>query len=128
MNNNGRTCLPRSSTIARSGRSSIRCPCGDGVGSELWVTCSLAIDSNPRTTRISHPMSDAIDKYEADRRAKLDKLAALGLDPWGQRFVGRQFIGPVRELWVEGTEHGKGPKVRVAGRVMAKRIQGKVRF
>ncbi len=73
-------------------------------------------------------MSEAIDKFEADRRAKLDKIAALGLDPWGQRFTGRQFIGPVRELWIEGTEHGKGPKVRVAGRVMGKRIQGKVRF
>jgi len=73
-------------------------------------------------------VSEAIDKYEADRRAKLPKLAALGLDPWGQRFAGRRLIGPARDLWVEGTEHGKGHKVRIAGRVMGKRIQGKVRF
>ena len=73
-------------------------------------------------------MSEAIDKFEAERRAKLEKIASLGLDPWGQRFTKRQFIGPVRGMWVEGTELGNGPKVRVAGRVMGKRIQGKVRF
>jgi lysyl-tRNA synthetase class 2 len=73
-------------------------------------------------------VSDVIDKFEADRRAKLTKLAELGLDPWGQRFTDRQCIGPVRAMWVEGTEHGKGPKVRVAGRIIARRDQGKVRF
>ena len=73
-------------------------------------------------------MSEAIEKFEADRRAKLAKITELGLDPWGQRFTGRKFIGPVRGQWVEGTEHGHGPRVRVAGRVMGKRIQGKVRF
>ena len=73
-------------------------------------------------------MSEAIDKFETERRAKIEKLAALGLDPWGQRFTDRQLIGPVREMWVEGTEHGKGLNVRVAGRVMGKRVQGKVRF
>jgi lysyl-tRNA synthetase class 2 len=73
-------------------------------------------------------VSEATEKFEADRRAKLEKIAALGLDPWGQRFTDRQMIGPVRGLWVEGTEHGKGQTVRVAGRVMGKRIQGKVLF
>jgi lysyl-tRNA synthetase, class II len=73
-------------------------------------------------------VTEATDKYEADRRAKLDPIAALGIDPWGQRFPGRQWIGPVREQWREGTEHGKGPKVRIAGRIMGKRVQGKVRF
>jgi lysyl-tRNA synthetase class 2 len=73
-------------------------------------------------------VSEANDKYEADRRAKLERIAALGVDPWGQRFSGRQAIGPARKLWRDGAEHGKGPKVRVAGRVMGKRDQGKVRF
>jgi lysyl-tRNA synthetase class 2 len=73
-------------------------------------------------------VNESTDKYEADRRAKLDPIAALGVDPWGQRFAGRQWIGPVRELWHDGTEHGNGPKIRVAGRVMGKRVQGKVRF
>ncbi len=73
-------------------------------------------------------MSEAVDKFEMERRAKLEKIAALGLDPWGQRFTGRQMIGHVRDQWVEGTEHGKGLKIRVAGRVMGKRLQGKVIF
>jgi lysyl-tRNA synthetase class 2 len=73
-------------------------------------------------------VNEAMDKYEADRRAKLDRLAALGVDPWGQRFTDRQWIDPVRKSWREGTEHGKGDRVRVAGRVMGKRDQGKVRF
>jgi lysyl-tRNA synthetase class 2 len=68
------------------------------------------------------------DKFEADRRAKLDKIAALGFDPWGQRFPDRQPIGPVRAQWVEGIAHGSGPRVRIAGRVMARRDMGKVTF
>lgn len=73
-------------------------------------------------------MSEQIDKYEAERRAKLERIAALGADPWGQRFTNRQSIGPVRQLWQDGTEHGHGHQVRIAGRVMGKRDQGKVRF
>ena len=71
---------------------------------------------------------EEFDKYEADRLAKLSRIATMGLDPWGSRFTDRQLIEPVRRLWVEGTEHGQGPQVRIAGRVMAKRDQGKVRF
>src|SRR3989304_4290302 len=53
---------------------------------------------------------------------------APGLARGGGRFADRQLIGPVRDSWVEGTEHGNGPRVRIAGRVMGKRVQGKVRF
>ena len=76
----------------------------------------------------STAVSETIDRYLADRLAKLSKIAELGRDPWGSRFSDRQLIGPVRQRWVEGTDKSDGPRVRVAGRVMAKRVQGRVQF
>lgn len=73
-------------------------------------------------------MTEPIDKFEADRRAKIDRIAALGVDPWGQRFDNRQSIADVRAQWVEGTPHGAGVPVRMAGRVMSRRDMGKVTF
>jgi len=68
-----------------------------------------------------------VDKYEQDRRAKLEKLAAMGVDPFGHRFPNRQSIGEVRAIWRD--ELGdEGPSVRVAGRVMARRDMGRVTF
>lgn len=68
-----------------------------------------------------------VDAYEKERRAKLDKLAELGIDPFGHRFDKRQEIGEVRKLWRD--EMGdEGPRVRVAGRVMARRDMGRVTF
>ncbi len=71
---------------------------------------------------------EKVDRFEADRRTKLDRLRQLGVDPWGRRFTGRQDIAAVRAMWVEGTEPGQGPTVRVAGRVLAVRDQGRIRF
>jgi lysyl-tRNA synthetase class 2 len=69
----------------------------------------------------------ASDRYAQDRLAKLERIAALGVDPWGGRFEGRQSIGAVRALWQE--EFGdRGPNVRVAGRVMARRHMGRLVF
>jgi lysyl-tRNA synthetase class 2 len=76
-------------------------------------------------------MSDeSRESLEAVRLEKLDRLKALGLDPWGQRFDGHQAIGAVRALEVSpdaGSEQS-GPRVRVAGRIMLRRGQGKVFF
>jgi lysyl-tRNA synthetase class 2 len=70
------------------------------------------------------------ESLEAVRLEKLQRIAALGLDPWGQRFDGHQAIASVRALPVatepEGEHHG--PVVRVAGRIMLRRGQGKVVF
>ena len=45
------------------------------------------------------PDDVALDESElqAARRAKLQKLMELGVDPWGQRFDDRSLIGPIRE-------------------------------
>jgi lysyl-tRNA synthetase, class II len=71
------------------------------------------------------------DDLEAVRQAKVGRIAALGVDPWGQRFDGHQPINEVRTLSASAPQPGadaKGPKVRVAGRIMLRRGQGKVVF
>ncbi len=74
-------------------------------------------------------MSDDVrDPLEAARLDKLRKIEALGLDPWGQRFDDHQAIADVRALPVPEDPEQKGPKVRVAGRIMLRRGQGKVNF
>ncbi len=69
------------------------------------------------------------EDLEAVRLEKLERIAALGLDPWGQRFDNHQAIGAVRKLHApESGSEEKGPSVRVAGRIVLRRGQGKVHF
>ena len=74
--------------------------------------------------------------HEAARREKLKKVADLGVDPWGGRFDDRALIGDARALEStietstddEGATAERGPRVRVAGRVMLRRKAGKLFF
>jgi lysyl-tRNA synthetase, class II len=72
------------------------------------------------------------ESLEAVRMEKLRRIAELGLDPWGGRFDEHQAIAAVRELPVAKAQEGQlaepGPRVRVAGRIVLKRGQGKVVF
>ena len=72
------------------------------------------------------------DSLEAARLEKLRRIEALGLDPWGQRFDDHQAINDVRQVFLpeksEGAEEPPRPKVRIAGRIVLKRGQGKVAF
>ena len=73
------------------------------------------------------------ESLEAVRLEKLQRIKAMGLDPWGQRFDGHQAIAVVRGLPlpapIEGaTDQQPGPTVRVAGRIVLRRVQGKVVF
>jgi lysyl-tRNA synthetase class 2 len=65
----------------------------------------------------------------AARRRKLEALRADGIDPFPHAFAGVQPIAAVREPY-EGLEPGEetDARVRVAGRVAAKRGQGKAVF
>jgi len=70
------------------------------------------------------------ESLEGARLEKLQRIVDLGLDPWGRRFDGHQAIAKVRALEVT-TDAGSaqaGPIVRVAGRIMLRRGQGKVFF
>ena len=71
------------------------------------------------------------ESLESVRLEKLRRIEALGHDPWGCRFDGHEPIGAVRLLHVPegaGANDVVGPKVRIAGRIMLRRGQGKVNF
>lgn len=56
------------------------------------------------------------------RRDKMDRLRALGVDPFGKGFETTHAPGPLREAFAEGMD------VRVAGRITALRDMGKSHF
>lgn len=72
-------------------------------------------------------MSAPADDFEANRAEKLRKIEELGIDPWGGRFDGHQPIGDILRLPADLPE-GQRPKVRAAGRIVLRRIQGNVHF
>jgi lysyl-tRNA synthetase class 2 len=67
------------------------------------------------------------DNFEASRSEKLQAIAALGLDPWGQRFDGHQPIAKVLTLSTDVPDDQR-PRVRIAGRIVSRREGGKVHF
>ena len=76
-------------------------------------------------------VDESRESLEAVRLEKLRKIEALGHDPWGSRFDDHQAILRVRALELPegaGSNEIKGPVVRVAGRIILRRGQGKVNF
>ena len=67
------------------------------------------------------------DIYEASRSDKLRHIEALGVDPWGQRFDGHMPIQQILALPADAPEDQR-PRVKAAGRIVSRRIQGKVHF
>jgi lysyl-tRNA synthetase class 2 len=67
------------------------------------------------------------DPFEASRSEKLQAIEALGLDPWGGRFDGHMPITEVLALPADAPEDQR-PRVRIAGRIVSQRKQGKVYF
>ncbi len=72
-------------------------------------------------------MSAHQDPFEASRSEKLQAIEALGLDPWGGRFDGHTPITQVLALPADVPEDQR-PRVRIAGRIVSQRKQGKVYF
>src|SRR3954466_14385924 len=67
------------------------------------------------------------DDHAAARTEKLHAIEALGLDPWGGRFDGHQPIADVLALPADLPEDQR-PRVRIAGRIVSRRLGGKVHF
>jgi len=93
----------------------------DGSGTSLWG------DLSPRLACALMTSVQKPDRLELARLEKLEKIQALGHDPWGQRFDNHSAIADVRARCPEqsGTD---GEKVRIAGRIMGRRKAGKLRF
>ncbi len=70
-----------------------------------------------------------LDRLIAERRAKADALRERGVDPFPATYEGRRDIGDARELG-EPLPPGEGSdeSLRIAGRVVARRGQGKMAF
>jgi lysyl-tRNA synthetase, class II len=71
---------------------------------------------------------ETVDSLEAARWEKLKRIEALGLDPWGQRFDDHQAISDIQKIFLPEPSEVARPKVRIAGRIVLKRGQGKVAF
>ncbi len=71
---------------------------------------------------------DVLDPLEAARMEKLRRIEAMGLDPWGQRFDDHRAISDVRAIALPDDPEAKVAGVRIAGRIMLRRGQGKVNF
>jgi lysyl-tRNA synthetase class 2 len=65
------------------------------------------------------------DSHEASRAEKLHRIEELGIDPWGGRFDGHTPVAQVRERPAVPFEQNPTERVRAAGRIVLRRIQGK---
>ena len=65
-----------------------------------------------------------MEKFEQDRLEKLEKLRAMGIDPYGKRYNGQKSLVSIVEDY-----HGEeGKRVRAAGRISRLRPHGKASF
>ena len=76
------------------------------------------------------PVGRAGDDERAARLARVEAMRARGEDPYPVRFDRSHTLGEVREHWDLRLETGAASDevVRVAGRVVNRRVQGKLVF
>jgi lysyl-tRNA synthetase class 2 len=78
--------------------------------------------------------STAAGRHEAqliaERREKLARMRAEGIDPYPRRFPDRTFVADVQAAHAELSDEGEHPDLRhrVAGRIAARREHGRVMF
>jgi lysyl-tRNA synthetase, class II len=68
------------------------------------------------------------DDLTISRADKLARIEALGIDPWGGRFDSHTPIARIRELPLVSFDNNPTERVRAAGRIVRRRLQGKVHF
>jgi lysyl-tRNA synthetase, class II len=73
-------------------------------------------------------MSQPSNAYEQERRAKLQALRELGVNPFGQRSQGVAPLAEIKARYRPEMGHDGGPAVSGAGRVMLRRDMGKLSF
>ena len=76
-------------------------------------------------------MAEKLSEQEVVRRQKAKDLEEMGIKPFGSRYDRTHKSGELRELYGEKTKeelHEMAVKVKIAGRIMTKRRQGKTGF
>lgn len=112
------------------------CGLNGGVGQDSGfngvVVRSVPPEDSSPTNESVGMVEESRESLEEIRREKLTRIAALGVDPWGSRFDNHEPVAVVRSREVELPEGAgadrPGPSVRVAGRIVLRRGQGKVVF
>jgi len=79
------------------------------------------------TERFSTVSNQPEQQLEASRAEKLRRISEMGLDPWGGRFDGHEPIAAVLQRPADLPEDQR-PRVRIAGRIVGRRKQGKLYF
>ena len=75
------------------------------------------------------PAQPELSELLATRRGKLDRLREQGVDPFPHAYPGVTAVGEVAEAWAElGDGEETDQAYRVAGRIAARRGQGKMAF
>ena len=125
-----RSALSASKQIARS---------ADRARHTVWIVPIVSVFvQRPHMSQSSEPTADTPKQsppvrsgelLAASRRDKLQRLLAMGIDPWGGRFDHTQPIDSIRARGdsLEKTDD-QGPTVRVAGRIMLLRSGGSLVF
>ena len=76
-------------------------------------------------------MAEKLTEQEKVRRQKMQDLIDMGIDPFGQRYERDTKCGEITAKYENATKEEleeKAVKVRIAGRIMRKRRQGKAGF
>ena len=109
----------------------------ESSSSEVAERQSAVAENSEKKMAEDKPEHRDVGMHEAARREKLEKIRALGIDPWGTRFNDHMPIGSVRDREreivtesadAEGRSEQHGPRVRVAGRLVLQRRKGKLIF
>jgi lysyl-tRNA synthetase, class II len=95
------------------------------LNSRTFNEKSVMSEQNPKEQSASHV---AENQLIADRRAKLDKLKAAGIFPFGRRATDLQTAATIRALHKPEFAQDGGPLCKVAGRIVLKRDMGKLSF
>ena len=79
----------------------------------------MSVDPTPET----NTAGDA----RASRLEKLHRIEAMGIDPWGSRFDAHLGIEQILAMPAD-LQEAERPKVKAAGRIVSRRIKGKLHF
>src|SRR5438067_1572860 len=93
-------------------------PCLSVVGLSFYFSAAVSIIVKLLTL---DNMAEPTNIYEAERRAKLQKLRELGIDPYGGRVENVRSLREIKDSFKPEMGHEGGPIVKGAGRVMLKR-------